>query len=54
MPLSQAENKLIDAANAVIDAVPRGTVERRITDHTVSVILPLISQHYGSWIRAGL
>jgi cytidine deaminase len=35
MPLTPAEGSIIDAANAVIDAVPRGTVERRITDHTV-------------------
>jgi cytidine deaminase len=35
MPLTPTETSLIDAANAVIDAVPRGTVERRITDHTV-------------------
>ena len=35
MPLTPAESSLIEVANAVIDAVPRGTVERRITDHTV-------------------
>jgi cytidine deaminase len=35
MPLTPAESSLVEAANAVIDAVPRGTVERRITDHTV-------------------
>jgi cytidine deaminase len=38
MPLTPAENSLIDAANAVIDAVPRGTAERRITDHTVGCV----------------
>ena len=35
MPLTTAETSLIESANAVIDAVPRGTIERRITDHTV-------------------
>jgi cytidine deaminase len=35
MPLTPAESSLIKAANAVIDAVPRSTAERKITDHTV-------------------
>jgi cytidine deaminase len=35
MPLTPAQNSLIDAANRTIDAVPRGTPTPRITDHTV-------------------
>lgn len=35
MPLTDAQLSLIDAANAVIDAVPRGTIDRQLHDHTV-------------------
>jgi cytidine deaminase len=35
MPLTPAQQSLIDAANRTIDAVPRGTAAPRITDHTV-------------------
>lgn len=35
MPLTPAQLSLIDAANATIDAVPRATPTRNITDHTV-------------------
>lgn len=35
MTLTEIEKRLIDAANAAIDAVPRGTPDRRIMDHTV-------------------
>jgi len=34
-PLTQAELNLLKAATQVIDAVPRFTPERRLTDHTV-------------------
>jgi hypothetical protein len=35
MPLTAAHMDLIAAANAAIDAVPRGTVQRQITDQYV-------------------